>query len=46
VRIAGGVDVPLGAVELSRPLQQWHLGAGVEVARLAGLDAAVAGLLL
>ena len=45
VRIAGGVDVALRAVEASRLFQQMHIAGGVERAGLPRLDFGVVGLL-
>ena len=44
VRVAGGVHVAVGAVEALRHLEHSHEGRRFEVARLAGLDRAVARL--
>src|SRR5438067_10410470 len=44
VRIAGGVDVALGAIETGRNVEQPHLLRGLEIAGAARLDPAVRGL--
>ena len=42
VRIAGGMDVALGAIEPRRHIEHAHISGGFEGTRLAGLDTRIA----